>query len=52
MKDAHTKKSRGFGFIVFTNKHSVDEAKNNANHDKILQNHIRVAVKRNPKEFD
>ena len=51
MKNSETKVSRGFGFVSFYNQNDAQRAKDHLNHYRILQVPIRVAWKKNIKDF-
>lgn len=48
----HTKKSRGFAFVTFYQKTDAEKARNETNHQVILQNRIRVTFKKNIKDLN
>jgi polyadenylate-binding protein len=52
MRDLQLKKSRGFAFVTFYNLRDAENAKTNANHEKILNNPIRVTWKKNIRDMN
>jgi len=51
MKDANTKKSRGFGFVTYYNITDSKNAKEKTNHTVILSKPIRILWKKPLKEM-
>jgi len=51
MKDFHTKKSRGFGFVSYYNVVDAKNAKLQTNHSIILSKPIRITWKKHLKEM-
>jgi len=52
MRDYTLKKSRGFAFVSYYNLKDAENAKNLSNHDKILNNPMRVTWKKNVREMN
>jgi len=52
MRDSHLKTSRGFAFVSFYSPKDADNARINANHEKILQNPMRVTWKKNIRDMN
>lgn len=51
MRDSNLKKSLGFAFISFHRQEDAEKARQECNHKILLKNQVRVAWKKNPKEF-
>jgi len=51
MKDFHTKKSRGFGFVSYYNVVDAKNARQQTNHSVILSRPIRITWKKHIKEM-